>query len=134
MTSQEKSSSASSSDHWTKSYPICTTFNDADNKLNLMYMAANGYLSAIGIEDFSSREGLTQLPKKMDRGSESSFSQLVAANNKTELFLYGGQVGEEILDGIYKYSLTTKLWTKVGTMIHPRASHTVLPVQGLSCP
>ena len=135
MSSEMKSSSISSSDYWTKSYPICTTFNDADNKMNLMYMATNGYLSAIGIKDFSSANGLTQLPKNMDRNSDtSSFSQLIAANNKTELFLYGGQVGDDILDGIYKYSLTTNLWTKINTMIHPRASHVVLPVHGLSCP
>ena len=132
MASERKVFTTSNS--YPESYPICTTYTDDDNKVKVVYTTGRGSFSYFDLEDLSSQTRLTELPTNMKRSLENSFGQLVATNSKTELLHYGGQSGEEILDGIYKYSLATKLWTKVGTMIHPRASHAVLPVQGLSCP
>jgi hypothetical protein len=120
-----------------KSFPICTPFMDIDNKLKLLFTLEESYLNTFEVReqvDYITRFNAERTPKQLYRSSEKFFSQFVAANNKTELFLYGGQVNDEILDGIYKYSQVTKLWMKVGTMIFPRASHVVIPVQGLSCP
>ncbi len=75
-----------------------------------------------------------QLPIETEKQSPLTFCQLVSINNKTELLLYGGQINDKIFDGIYKFSLVTKIWMKVGKMIFPRAAHTVTPVQGLTCP
>jgi hypothetical protein len=118
-------------------FPLCTVFRDKDNNLNLFITAKDGVLHTLEVNSnvLNFKNTQQRFPKELYKNSErSSFSQLVAANNKTELFLYGGQVNDEILDGIYKYSQVTKLWMKVGTMIFPRASHVVIPVQGLSCP
>ena len=59
---------------------------------------------------------------------------MVAVNNKTELFLYGGQLHNVNLDAIWRYSPATKFWMMVSKMKFARAGHTVTPVHGLDCP
>ena len=63
-----------------------------------------------------------------------SYSQLLSIKNGSELLLYGGQIGEQIYDGIYKFMSASKTWLQIGKMKFPRAAHVVIPVQGLLCP
>ena len=53
-----------------------------------------------------------------------------------QFLLYGGQVNgfNETEIGIWKYTLSTDSWEKVGDMLQSREEHAVLPVSGLSCP
>ena len=75
-----------------------------------------------------------KLPMESDQSQGLSYSQLLSIKNGSELLLYGGQIGDQIFDGIYKFISSSKTWLRVGKMKYPRAAHVVVPVQGLSCP
>ena len=94
------------------------------------------YLANIGstgsIKSWSTVSSM--LPMESDTTSGLSYSQLLSIKNGSELLLYGGQIGNQIFDGIYKYMSASNTWLQVGKMKFPRAAHVVVPVQGLSCP
>jgi hypothetical protein len=73
-----------------------------------------------------------------EEGSESEGlqeSQIVAINGRSEFLLYGGVVnGQNHSDVIWRFTLETKAWQKVGTMLDAREEHVVLPVSGYQCP
>ena len=121
------------------SYPICTVFKTTDNIAKLIFSNENANTMLLQIQDsyrlnsYNNNENDMYGPR-LPKNLNYAFTQLVAVNNKTELFLYGGQVQDEIMDGIWRYSPTTKLWMLVGRMKFPRAGHTVTPVKGLRCP
>ena len=114
-----------------KPFPTCTLFRNGSDVDNLFatLQARNQIIQVQNTAKSNPESTFTGLPY-----SNVDFGQLVAANNKTELLLYGGKLNEVLLDGIYRYSTVTKLWALVGRMKFPRASHVVIPVQGLSCP
>ncbi len=73
-----------------------------------------------------------------EEGSESEGlqeSQIVPINGRSEFLLYGGVVnGQNHSDVIWRFTLETKAWQKVGTMLDAREEHVVLPVSGYQCP
>ena len=75
-----------------------------------------------------------RLPEEIGKSNGLAFSQLLTVNNGTELLLYGGQIGNQIFDGIYKFYFASKTWLQVGKMKFPRSAHVVIPVHNLSCP
>ena len=79
-------------------------------------------------------ESSEKLPMESYESQGLSYSQLLSIKNGSELLLYGGQIGDQIFDGIYKYLSASNTWLQVGKMMFPRAAHVVVPVQGLSCP
>ena len=93
----------------------------------------------VNIELYEGRESSwsetsEKLPMESDQSQGLSYSQLLSIKNGSELLLYGGQIGDQIFDGIYKFMSASKTWLRVGKMKFPRAAHVVVPVQGLSCP
>ena len=75
-----------------------------------------------------------KLPEEIGKSNGLAFSQLLSVNNGNELLLYGGQIGNQIFDGIYKFYFASKTWLQVGKMKFPRSAHVVIPVHDLSCP
>ncbi len=85
-----------------------------------------------GLEPWSKTS--ESLPMEFLKSQGLSYSQLLSIKNGSELLLYGGQIGDQIFDGIYKFMAASKTWLQVGKMKFARAAHVVIPVQGLSCP
>ena len=75
-----------------------------------------------------------KIPMEFEQRQGLIYSQLLSIKNGSELLLYGGQIGDQIFDGIYKFMSASSAWLRVGKMKFPRAAHVVIPVQGLSCP
>jgi hypothetical protein len=120
-------------------YPVCSLYNDLNGNAKLLVTVENGKLYHFNISGTVEFDKITDsnFPHSLysiDSTYQRPFTAIVSAHDKTDLFLYGGQTDYEMFDGIYQYSQLTRLWAKVGKMFSPRASHTVIPVRGLSCP
>ena len=74
-----------------------------------------------------------RLPDELNQSTGLTFSQLLSINKGTELLLYGGQIGNQIFDGIYKFDFASKTWLQVGKMKFSRSAHVVIPVDALTC-
>jgi len=80
------------------SFPICTVYRE-NNILKLM-IANRGLSTPFGFQlqdpvKFIINEAFPRFPHNLFTGSSIDFSQLVATNNMTELFLYGGKFNDE---------------------------------------
>ncbi len=62
------------------------------------------------------------------------YPQMISVNGNTELIFYESSASVGNPQGIWKYSLLTGNWTKIGAMLFLRGSFSVLPVDGVSCP
>jgi hypothetical protein len=60
--------------------------------------------------------------------------QMISVNGNTDLIFYESSASAGNPQGIWKYSSSTGNWTKIGAMLFPRGSFSVLPVDGVSCP
>jgi hypothetical protein len=64
----------------------------------------------------------------------SEYPPMLSVNGNTELIFYESSNSYGHPKGIWKYSTLTSNWTKIGDMLFPRGSFSVLPVDGVSCP
>ncbi len=62
------------------------------------------------------------------------YPQMISVNGNTELIFYESSNSVGNPQGIWKYSSSTSNWTKIGDMLFPRGSFSVIPVDGVSCP
>jgi hypothetical protein len=66
--------------------------------------------------------------------ASSECPQMISVNGNYELIFYESSASTGHLQGIWKYTTLTGTWTKIGSMLNPRGSFNVLPVDGVSCP
>ena len=105
--------------------------------LNLIQDERNIFVISVKVVKHEKKQKINKYFKTKFNNSSSvglGFSQLVSVSNRSELILYGGQINEVIIDGIWKFFVASKRWMKIGTMVFPRAAHTVIPVRGITCP
>ncbi len=62
------------------------------------------------------------------------YPKMISVNGNSELIFYEAYAMEGQPKGIWKYSALTGKWTKIGSMLAPRGSFNVLPVESMSCP
>ena len=74
-------------------------------------------------------------PEKEGTGEGLQDTQIIPVNGNSQFLLYGGQVTsfDETESAIWKYTLSTDSWEKIGDLLQSREEHAVLPVSGLSC-
>jgi hypothetical protein len=62
------------------------------------------------------------------------YPQMISVKGSTELVFYESSSSIGSPQGIWKYSTFNGRWTKIGAMLFPRGSFSVLPVDSVSCP
>jgi hypothetical protein len=61
------------------------------------------------------------------------YPQMLSVKGNTELIFYESSTSNGSPKGIWKYSTLTSNWTKIGEMLFPRGSFSVVPVDGVYC-
>ena len=82
------------------------------------------------LEAWNPEDGKVTTLAQLPPNTRTLFSpKLVPINDSTELLMYGGNSRSEIM----KYSSLKNSWEKVKSMLGPKSSLVVLPVDDLSC-
>ena len=116
----------------------CATLNK-ENGDPVVVILGGGWHKGMEIWDVNGGyiNSTLEIPPDQEGTSEGlQDAQIIPINGNSQFLLYGGQVNgfNETESGIWKYTLSTDSWEKVGDMLQSREEHAVLPVSGLSCP
>ena len=107
------------------------------NQQPLVAIAGGLASDSKGLEIWNPKDGTIKLVSELlPTESEGSFglnhAQLIPINDGKEMVMYGGYQGDYQQE-IWKFTVETSSWTKIGSMLAPREEHVVLPVHGVTC-
>ena len=120
-----------------KRWKSACTLLKGRNQEPLVAIAGGIAIDSKGLEIWNPLDGAIKLVSELlPTESENSFglnhAQLIPINDGTEMVMYGGYQGDYQQE-IWKFTVETSSWTKIGNMLVPREEHVVLPVHGVTC-
>jgi hypothetical protein len=105
----------------------CAVLKD---KHGSMSVAVVGGRYSSDLEAWNPEDGKVTTLAQLPPNNHTLYSpKLVPINDGSELLMYGGNYRSEIM----KYSSLKNSWEKVKSMLGPKSSLVVLPVENLSC-
>jgi hypothetical protein len=93
---------------------------------------------SLGLEVWNPEDGTVTTLEPLPSSIENlASSQLISINDNNDLLLYGGYSGEyknmKYHDEVWRYTSADDTWTKVATMLGPKSSFVVLPLENIEC-